>query len=203
MQSYPTIPAEVSDATIIAFDKLDGSNVRAEWSRKRGIHKFGSRQRLFDETDLLLGPAKNLILEKYSDDLGLPASSAGTRESSSLYWGVRSFAGNHDPGDPTRTVTLFDAAPDKQGILEPREFLKVFGRLDVPAVLYEGKASQPFIEEVRSGTLAGMTFEGVVCKGRRRKKDGLPVLFKVKSQQWFDRLREFCKGDDALFQRLM
>ena len=39
----------------IAFDKLDGQNVRFEWTKKRGWFKFGMRRRLFDESDVEFG----------------------------------------------------------------------------------------------------------------------------------------------------
>jgi hypothetical protein len=47
-----------------------------------------------------------------------------------------------------------------------------------------------------------MTFEGVVCKGAFDRKTGRPLMFKVKSQAWLGRLRDFCKGDERLFEML-
>ena len=41
----------------VAFWKHDGSNMRFEWSPKRGWHKFGSRRQLLDESDEVLGVA--------------------------------------------------------------------------------------------------------------------------------------------------
>lgn len=35
----------------IAFDKLDGSNLRFEWNKKQGWYKFGTRNRMFDRSD--------------------------------------------------------------------------------------------------------------------------------------------------------
>src|SRR5262249_60404212 len=53
----------------VAFDKLDGSNIRAEWDRQKGWHLFGSRRRLLDPSQPFLGQASRLILEGYSDAL--------------------------------------------------------------------------------------------------------------------------------------
>src|SRR5580700_8640101 len=53
----------------VAFEKLDGSNIRAEWDRTRGWHRFGSRRRLLDAAQPLLGQAIQLILDGYGADL--------------------------------------------------------------------------------------------------------------------------------------
>ena len=46
MKQYETIPyyGDYLGPDIIAFDKIDGSNLRFEWSRKRGFYKFGTRK---------------------------------------------------------------------------------------------------------------------------------------------------------------
>lgn len=50
MKYYPSITKEIRhDIYIYAFDKLDGSNIRAEWNSKRGFYKFGTRNQLMDE----------------------------------------------------------------------------------------------------------------------------------------------------------
>jgi len=44
MKSYPSIPGKHTNGIpLTVFDKLDGSNIRAEWSKKRGFYKFGTR----------------------------------------------------------------------------------------------------------------------------------------------------------------
>ena len=72
MKEYPTISTKIVDQPIYAFDKLDGSNIRAEWTKKQGFYKFGKRHGLVDETNLLLGDAKSLIQETYSEQLKKP-----------------------------------------------------------------------------------------------------------------------------------
>jgi len=56
-------------------------------------------------------------------------------------------------------------------------------------------------EQVRDGTFPGMTFEGVVCKGPK-VSPGRPLMFKVKSRAWLDKLKNFCNGDESLYRRL-
>ena len=72
MKSYPTIEHTVShDIPVVVFDKLDGSNIRAEWNRKqKKFYKFGSRNVLLDETSSTneLSAAIPLIREKYEQE---------------------------------------------------------------------------------------------------------------------------------------
>lgn len=45
MKQYPTINywnKGYFGESCYAFEKLDGSNIRAEWSKKQGWHKFGT-----------------------------------------------------------------------------------------------------------------------------------------------------------------
>ncbi|MHA2067983.1 MAG: hypothetical protein ACXABY_26780, partial [Candidatus Thorarchaeota archaeon] len=179
------------------FDKLDGSNIRAEWSAKRGFYKFGTRKRLLDKKEPILGPAVDLVLEKYGEDLAKVFKKERQRKAICFFefHGPNSFAGYHDKDDK-HTVTLFDANFQK-GILEPREFLKLFGHLDVPELLYSGRVGPEFVEKVNGGSLEGMTFEGVVCKGKN-VSPGLPLMFKIKNHSWYAKLRA-SKGDPNVY----
>ena len=87
--------------------------------------------------------------------------------------------------EDNHTVTLFDVG--YKGILEPKTFLNQFGHLDIPKLLYQGNITQEFINQVREGLLEGMTYEGVVCKGRHIKP-GLPLMFKIKSNNWYNKI---------------
>ena len=72
MKSYPKIQyfnQGLFGENIYAFDKLDGSNIRAEWNPKRGWYKFGTRNNMIDERDLQFGEAVTLFLNKYGDSL--------------------------------------------------------------------------------------------------------------------------------------
>jgi hypothetical protein len=203
MKTYPSVGRDILNKPIYAFDKLDGSNIRAEWSKKNGFCKFGSRKRLLDESDKLLGEAKNLVLEKYSDDLSKIFREQRWQKAVAFFefHGPSSFAGSH-VSEETKTVTLFDVAGDKNGILEPKDFLKRFGHLDIASLLYQGNANSDFVAEVKEGRLEGMTFEGVVCKGKS-KSPGLPLMFKIKNQLWIDKLHSYCKNDTKLIEELI
>lgn len=198
VKTYPSISyATASHLPIYAFDKLDGSNIRAEWTSKKGWHKFGTRKRLVDETDPIFGQAPKLITDKYGEPLAKALRDAGYDRAMCFFelWGPSSFAGMHNLEEPL-TVTLFDIAPFNQGILMPDRFLKVAGHLDHASVLYQGPCTEAFIQQVRDGSLPGMTFEGVVCKSVNDKKTKMPVMFKQKSRAWLNKLDEYC-GDNS------
>lgn len=204
MKFYPSITKEIRhDVYIYAFDKLDGSNIRAEWNSKRGFYKFGTRNQLIDEKTLPFGQAIPLIKEKYEKDLTSIFKEQQWKEALCFFefWGPSSFAGNHN-FEETLDVTLIDVNPYKEGILFPADFIKLFGELDIPKICYEGYVTTELFDNVKQSNLKGMTFEGVVCKGANDKATKMPVMFKIKSKAWLDKLKEICKGDDSLFERL-
>ena len=203
MKQYPHIDSPPrSDTPIIAFDKLDGSNIRAEWNRKSGFYKFGRRHGLLDDSTPFLKEAEPLFLEKYGDDLSRIFKEQRYESAVAFFefFGPNSFAGYHC--DEPHEVVLFDIDVYKKGLLAPREFLDLVGDLHIPKVLYSGNCNQPFIASVRNNTLEGITFEGVVCKGARERKTGMPVLFKLKTQQWYDKLKAHCGPDSKLYNQL-
>lgn len=204
METYPSIPAEILRVPCYAFDKLDGNNVRAEWTRKGGFGKFGTRTRLLDETDPLVGGALPLFWATQAEALDRVFRKQRWERATAFleYWGPGSFAGQHVPGDAMR-LTLLDVHRYKHGILEPREFLRLFGDgPDTASLLYRGNPTEAFVRSVRAGSLEGMTFEGVVCKAGRDSRNRL-MMFKVKSDAWIERLRAYCRGDDTLFRELV
>jgi hypothetical protein len=200
MKSYPTIEYRINrNVTVTAFDKLDGSNIRAEWSAKNGFHKFGARTRLLDPAERPLGEAIDLINEKYSESLSKAFYDNKYGRALAFFelWGPNSFAGNHE--DEKHTVTLIDVNPYKRGILPHMEFRKLFdGYIDIPNILFTGRIGIPFIEAVRNSTLENMTFEGVVCKGVGKK--GL-VMFKIKSKAWITKVKDAYGHDSELLDR--
>jgi hypothetical protein len=204
MKSYPSIDKSPrQDIHMYVFDKLDGSSIRAEWNPKKGFYKFGSRNQLIDSTHKPLGDAVDLIKAKYEEHLAMVFKEQRWREVVCFFefLGKSSFAGYHDTTEE-HTVTLFDVDVYKYGLLEPREFIKLFGHLDIPKVLYEGKVNQTLIDKVRDSSLPGITFEGVVCKGANDKKTHMPIMFKIKTKLWLDKLREHCGTNNKLFENL-
>ena len=81
------------------------------------------------------------------------------------------------------------------------EFIKQFGHLGIPQLLYRGKANPQFEHDVLERRLEGMTFEGVVCKGVRKGRH--LTMFKIKSKDWIEKLKQFCQGDEKLFASLV
>jgi hypothetical protein len=200
MKSYPKISGQISNLDIFAFDKLDGSNIRAEWSKKRGFYKFGTRKQMIDERALIFGESVGLIKEKYEADI-TKVMKASRLEKGVFFFeflGPSSFAGWHS-SEEAHTVTMFDANIHRLGMLQPKVYLKMFGHLDIAPLLYRGKPNEDFLTEVREGTLEGMTHEGVICKAPHPKIKGGVLMFKVKNQTWYDELRIKCAGDESLF----
>jgi hypothetical protein len=101
------------------------------------------------------------------------------------FWGPGSFAGVHRTGD-AMNLTVFDVAPFKRGILEPAEFRRLFeGVIPTPGYLGRWHWTRGFVERVRGGELAGITFEGVVGKAPGRSG---PLMAKAKTQAWLDKV---------------
>jgi len=196
MKPYPPIPRGVRKGThVYVFDKLDGSNVRVEWTRKNGFNKFGRRNGLLDDSHAMLKrEVPDLIRDKYGDLLEEIFRKQRWQKVTSYFefHGPNSFAGYHE--DEEHTVTLLDASVHRQGFLEPREFLKVFRYVDLPKLLHQGNFTADLKQAISDGTLEGMTFEGVVAKGPC-VSPGLPLMFKWKNLAWLQRLRCDCKSE--------
>ena len=185
MKWYPKIFGTYSEETpwgehCIAFNKLDGSNLRFEFSHKRGWYKFGTRNRMFDRSDKEYGHAIDMFLNKYGEPLAKIMKDKYAKVESAIayaeYLGPVSFGGLHDalymqqighiaPGvsnDP-KDVVLFDFNPHKRGFLSPVEFVEQFSHLHIPAVVYEGRLTKEFVADVRASKYP--VYEGVVAKG--------------------------------------
>ena len=190
----------------IAFDKLDGSNLRFEWSKKKGWWKFGTRRRLFDINDPEFGQAIPIFMEKYSETLPLVFENKTYRKPEKVivfceFYGPNSFAGFHDYEQ--MTVTMIDVSIHRKGIVLPRQFVNDFGHLDIPKVIFEGNFGTEFISQVRAGKYD--VCEGVVAKGvlegRKNAQHGL-WMRKVKTQWWLDELKKRAMKDEK-YKRLL
>lgn len=196
MKDYPSIlgPSQAPHMYCTAFEKLDGSNLRWEWRRKRGWCKFGTRKQLFDRSHEEFGPAIDMFLGKYGDAIekvivdSKEYRNAEYATAFAEYFGAKSFAGYHEADDP-KNLVLFDVQVFKKGILGPTEFIRKFGHLEIPRVVYEGVLNESFItavKESRPGDGKLELDEGVVCKGGT----GHELLFrKVKTLQYLERLK--------------
>lgn len=203
MQSYPSIPKIVQNIPIYAFDKLDGSNIRVEWTRKRGFAKFGTRTRLLDENEPILGQAIPLIRNGFADQLERIFRKERYEKATAFFefYGPQSFAGFHVEDDLFK-VSLLDVHIFKKGILTPAEFLKLYAsKVETPNMLYHGNANSSLVSYVQDGTLDGMTFEGVICKGGLNRLRQV-TMFKIKNRDWLEALKHKCGEDQDLFDKL-
>lgn len=204
MIEYPHIEGSRQSGTFYVWGKLDGSNIRVEYTRKKGLAKFGRRNGLLDDSMPILKRSVPLI-QQYEDALSRVLTKKRREwERVTLFfefWGPSSFAGYH-PETETQQVALIDAAgPDGEFLLS-RDFHDLFSEVVPTApLLHVGPVGPEFFDKVRASQLEGMPFEGVVCKGARDSR-GRPAMFKVKSEAWYLRLKEHCNGDEAMFERL-
>ncbi len=208
MKTYPHVqgPAGGQHKPCYAFVKYDGSNMRFEWSRKRGWYKFGTRKCMIDEHSKVYGPCVPLFLEKYGDELEKVFKKEkvffGVRSVVVFgeYFGVKSFAGAHKPWDKNMDVVLFDVNPMKKGLFGPKEFLDLFGHLPVAEVVYQGNFGPELVDRVRTGDLdcnsnydvKAPIPEGVVCKGDKGHK---LWMCKVKTEAYKEALRTEYEAD--------
>lgn len=191
MKEYPSIPgsAKAPKEQCIAFYKYDGSNLRFEWQRKKGWCKFGTRHRLFDQTDEVFGEAIALFNETVAPKVD-PILRKEYRDAQEItayceFFGKESFAGQHKPNDP-KQLKLFDVNILKRGLVLPREFVKLFGKLDIAAeVVYEGNLNEQFIKDVKEGKYN--LLEGVVCKGGTKHN---LWMCKIKTNAYLQKLKE-------------
>lgn len=204
MKEYPSITKDIRKDIYLYFqDKKDGSQIRGCWNKKKGFYKFGTRAQLIDENSQPFGKAIPLLRDKYENDLSMVFEEQGWREVTCFFefFGPSSFAGNHNFQEEMNLL-LFDVDPYKCGILPPTQFIKYFGHLDIPKILYEGHITTEIVDKIKKSTLDGMTFEGVVAKGANDRKTKMPIMFKIKSNAWLNKLKDHCKNDENLFNKL-
>lgn len=208
MKTYLSIdgPAKAPRQPCYGFVKYDGSNIRAEWSKKRGWYKFGTRKCMIDATDPIFGRACPLFQAKYGDDL------VKVFEKEKLFRGVehvivfaeffgsKSFAGMHFPDDTSWDIVLFDVNPHKKGILGPKDFIDHFGHLAVAEHIYTGNMNDELIENVRKEKfdlsskypLKTEVPEGIVCKGGRGHQ---LWMCKIKTERYREELKKRYQTD--------
>lgn len=176
----------------VCFDKIDGSNFRAEFSRKRGFYKYGSRSIMIDRSSEHLGSGIDIFLNKYSEDLNRIFRDKYSRVDSFVVFGEfigeNSFAGQHVDSD-VKDVILFDINQYKRGIITPYEFLENFGHLHIPSIVYEGEYDIDLISHIRENKTLK---EGVIAKGILRRKNNKEEAWmtKIKTDIWLKKVKE-------------
>lgn len=204
MKQYPSILHDIYlNRYAYAFDKLDGSNVRFEWSKKGGWYKFGTRRTMIREDDPLFGKAINIFMDKYGEDLErVFRNNKLYRNTNNFivygeFFGENSFAGQHKEGDKM-DVVLFDVNQYKKGFIKPNEFIKNFGHLHIPELIYQGNITETFIKSIRNNEYD--LVEGVVVKGTRPSKNADHIwMSKIKTTEWLEAVRKKF-GEKALIE---
>jgi hypothetical protein len=195
MKSYPKIEYHnkgLFGQHCIAFDKIDGSNFRAEYGQKRGFYKFGTRTSMIDRSDKQFGSGIDIFLNKYGDELDRIFRTKYRKVESFVvfgeFLGENSFAGQHLESDE-KDVTLFDVNQYKRGFINPTEFLKNFGHLDIPKIIYQGKYNNDLITSIRDNKELK---EGAIVKGQNKTKNGGEEVWmvKIKTNDWLKKVKE-------------
>lgn len=202
MLHYPKIPdsRNCPGGRCVAFEKYDGTNLHWAWDRDFGWHTFGTRR---DEFDLLptgverfvqahanlketvdvfkLTQAEGIekVFQKNDNYRGFSSFKVFTE-----FLGPNSFAGLHKTDDAKRVV-LFDVLAEPFGIIGPEQFVADFGHLLTARVVYRGKFTGKFTEDVRQGKYD--VAEGVVVKGGAGGTD--LWMAKIKTNAYMDKLK--------------
>jgi hypothetical protein len=185
----------------LAFEKYDGTNTHWDWDRDFGWHGFGTRRDEFNLTEAgieqfvqrhaHLQQTVNVFRQTLADALekclrdhprykGFQAFKVFAE-----FLGPNSFAGLHKLDDP-KELRLFDVWADPQGFIGPRQFATDFAHLPIARVVYEGKFTGKFAEDVRRGRYD--VREGVVCKGGQGGND--VWMAKIKTHAYMERLKQ-------------
>jgi len=179
MKSYPSIPSikELKEfgKKCIGFEKLDGSNIRYQFSFKTGWKQCGTRTRLFDKSDPIFGCAIDLFKNTLASTLENRIKKYKQYQQVIFYcefFGPNTFSGQHDietlrylgfdvQHNEPKQLVLIDVNLHKKGFLGPQQFVDEFGDIGAK-VVYTGPLNEEFIEDVRQGKYP--VREGVVCK---------------------------------------
>lgn len=185
----------------VAFEKYDGTNLHFRWHRDFGWHAFGTRRDEFNFDNAgehefarrhkQLWNAPELFRTSLADQIADVLRGHVTfRESEEVtvfaeYFGEHSFAGLHKNEDAKRLV-VFDVMMRDRWILGPLMFLEVFRDLPVARVVFQGRFTGAFAEDVRIGKYN--VTEGVVCKAGTGGDD--LTMAKIKTYAYMKRLKD-------------
>ena len=213
MKHYDTIENIRDDGTLLgeevfAFDKLDGQNLCVKYSPKRkAFEMFGSRKRVFDETDEQFGNAvkwfktsvyPEVLSDKVKANSGKKGLFQGVDEITFFFewYGEHSFAGVHDTNDDLK-LALIDINLKKKGYIEPKYLNDIFysdDRIISPELIYRGKLTKEFINDIQENdwTQPDCKYptvkEGVVVtRSTMLKGQRLPKA-KFKTKWWYTEL---------------
>jgi len=200
MKAYTSIPKwseEDFGKYVFGFDKIDGSNIRAEWDRKLskksrftyGFKKFGTRNELIHQNSPF-AEAIGIFENKYVEDLNkifMDNKLFRGVDRITVYgefFGENSFAGSHVWTEP-HDIQIFDVFLYKKNYVPPTDFKKAFEWVDTVKFLFNltfDSNVQKMIEKNAMGLK-----EGVVCKW---VENGRVHMFKVKTEQWLRKVKD-------------
>ena len=195
MLYYPKMPASEKapfGERCLAFEKLDGTNLHFCWDKDFGWDAFGTRRDQFNFTQdgeaafaaahPELAEVASVFVETLAEGLGEALANVPEAMVFAEFLGRGSFAGQHYAQDPKRLI-LFDVALPGEAFVTPDAFVRDFGHLSIPRLIYRGKLTGQFTDDVRKGKF-GVT-EGVVCKGLKGD-----WRCKVKTDAYRERLKQ-------------
>jgi RNA ligase len=204
--AYPKIPDSKNSPLqrCIAFEKYDGTNLHWVWEVEMGWYAFGTRRDRFDLDDVGMAEfnaahvgleeAPEIFSRNFANPLNEIFRNNPDYQSSEItvfteFFGTDSFAGRHKKDDPKQLI-LFDVATDG-GMIHPEQFSRDFCQLNIPRIVYRGKLTGKFMDDVRQGKYG--VGEGVVCKGVSNS-DGLWMV-KIKTYAYMKKLQEAFRDD--------
>lgn len=194
MKPYPSITNVLDEflgRDCVAFHKLDGSNLRFLWSKKKGWCRYGTRTRLFDTSDPDFGNAIIVFHRDLADKLEEVILRHRPKTEEFVvyaeFFGPSSFAGQHSR-DEAKILIPFDVNIHKWGFLPPEEFIKVLSEVRTPEVVYRGELTQEFIDKVVEGHYD--VGEGVIVKGCEGKPPHGNWSAKIKTKQYLQKLKD-------------
>lgn len=206
MKAYHSIfspNTELIGRECVAFDKLDGSNLRFMWTRKKGWCRYGTRTRLFDKTDADYGVAIDLFQATLAEPLEKAVCSYFPKAEEFIafaeFFGPHSFAGQHDPkwlgvesNDPKKLV-VFDVNIHKHGMVPPVDFVNMMNGIETPRIVYRGEFTEKLVTDVVEGIHD--VYEGVVVKGCEGDWQHGLWMCKIKTKKYLEDLKIRCKND--------
>lgn len=186
-----------------AFEKYDGTNMHWVWERELSWYAFGTRRSRYDldsagiaefsaahrgleeAPQVFLATLAKPLAEMFQEnpDYNCPEITVFTE-----LLGTNSFAGMHKREDPKRLV-LFDVQIEKS-MIGPESFIRDFQGVNSARIVYQGKLTGKFIQDVREGKYDVQ--EGVVCKGGEGEN---LWMVKIKTNAYKKKLQEMFRGE--------
>jgi hypothetical protein len=201
---YPKIPENSNKFfnKCYAFEKLDGTNMHWTWDPDIGWLGFGTRRTHFTlnkdgiadfiQTHPELAEAPGIFNEVLRDKLTMRLCQNSSYHLNHIiifteFYGPNSFAGNHfeeDVKSNSQKLTIIDVSINKV-LIPPKQFIDDFNQFDIAKLIYSGKYSGQFAEDLKNGKYN--VNEGVVVKGI---VDGEVFMTKIKTKTYLKRLRQ-------------